>query len=160
MWYNIYVIKGSDQRKERKWVMVVMNKCEYTKMELIKMLEAKLGEGEMVVVGGGKDLTDKMKKKLHSLTDCKCNGCPCEDDCEYLYTEEEYENACDEAYESGKADGYAECEKTLSEAYDEGYADGESHKEAEIAEATEEAYDEGYAEAMHRVREALADLMD
>ena len=117
--------------------MVVMNKCEYTKMELIKMLEAKLGEDEMVVVGGGKDLTDKMKEQLHSLTDCE-GGCGC--DCEG-YTQEEYDDAVAEAYEDGKADGYAE-----------------ARRESEVER--EEAYDEGYAEAMHRVREALADLMD
>ena len=114
--------------------MVVMNKCEYTKMELIKMLEAKLGEDEMVVVGGGKDLTDKMKEQLHSLTDCEC-GCDCCDECD----------GCDCKYTQDELDD------AVKEAYDEGYADGEAHKEAEIAEA----YDEGYNDAARKVMEAL-----
>jgi hypothetical protein len=135
--------------------MVVMNERKYSVMELIKMLEEALPDGQVVVVGKGESLTDKQKAFLHSLTDCECDGCPCEDDCEYSYTEEEYEAACEEAYESGKADGYEECEKSLSEAYDEGYSDGENSREAEIIEA----YDEGYADALREVKNALGDLL-
>ena len=117
--------------------MVIMNERKYSVMELIKMLEEALPKGQMVIVGNGESLTAEQKVLLHSLTDCE-GGCGC--DCEG-YTQEEYDDAVAEAYEDGKADGYAE-----------------ARRESEVER--EEAYDEGYAEAMHRVREALADLMD
>ena len=101
--------------------MVVTNERKYSVVELVKMLEEALPDGQVVVVGKGESLTDKHKAWLHNLTDCK--GCDCEEcDCEG-YTQEELDDAVEEAYKDGKADGYAECEQTLSEAYDEGYAD-------------------------------------
>ena len=119
--------------------MVVMNERKYSVVELVKMLEEALPDGQVVVVGKGESLTDKHKAWLHSLTDCECE---CEDcDCCEGYSQEELDDAVEEAYEDGKADGYEE-----------------ARRESEVER--EEAYEEGYAEAMHRVREALADLMD
>ena len=118
--------------------MVVMNERKYSVMELVKMLEEALPEGQVVVVGKGESLTDAHKAFLHSLTDCK-GGCSCEypcdkDDCEgceYQYTEADLDSEREDAYEEGKADGYEEArreneiddEQALSDAYDEGYAE-------------------------------------
>lgn len=140
MWYNKYVIKGGDQRRKGKEsIMVIMSERKYSVMELIKMLEAALPKGQMVVVGNGESLTAEQKAFLHSLTDCD-GSCDCDcDDCDKC-------DCCDCEY----------TEADIEEAYNEGYADGESHKEADISEA----YDEGYADALREVNEALADLMD
>ena len=99
-------------------------------MELVRALEKALPKGQMVVVGNGDGLTEAQKQWLHNLTDCK-GGCEC-DECDEGYTQEEYDDA-------------------IEEAYNEGYADGEAHKEAEIAEA----YDEGYNDAARKVMEVL-----
>ena len=126
--------------------MRIMNERKYSVMELVKMLEEALPEGQVVVVGNGEGLTDEQKAWLHSLTDCECQcdgececnccGCNCgRCNCGNVYTQEEYDYAIDEAY-------------------NEGYTDGESHKEAEITEA----YDEGYAEALRDVKSIIADL--
>ena len=117
--------------------MVVMNERKYSVMELVKMLEEALPEGQVVVVGKGESLTDAHKAFLHSLTDCECE---CDGECE-----------CDEC------EGYTqeEMDRAIEEAYDEGYSDGEVHKEAEIAEA----YDEGFEDALRKVKEALCDLI-
>lgn len=57
-----------------------------TAMELVKALEKALPEGEMVVVGNGKQMTTEQKKWLHSLAgdvcDCDCER-DCDCDCEY-----------------------------------------------------------------------------
>ena len=50
-----------------------------TVMELVKALEKALPEGEMVVVGNGKEMTTEQKKWLHSLAG---DVCDCERDCE------------------------------------------------------------------------------
>lgn len=68
----------------------------YTVMELVKALEKALPQGEMVIVGNGKELTAEQKAWLHSLTDCKGDY--------------------DDGYDDGYTDG-------LDEAYDEGYYD-------------------------------------
>ena len=111
-------------------------------MELVRALEKALPKGQMIVVGNGDGLTEAQKKWLHSLTDCK-GGCSCECDCdecdEYAYTQEEYDDAVDEAY-------------------NDGYADGEHHANADRDEAVSDAYDEGYADALREVKSALADL--
>ena len=119
--------------------MVVTNERKYSVMELVKMLEEALPDGQVVVIGKGESLTDKHKAWLHSLTDCK-GECDCEEcDCEG-YTQEELDDAVEEAYEDGKADGYEE-----------------ARRESEVER--EAAYDEGYADAMRNVKEAIADLM-
>ena len=122
-------------------------------MELVKALEKALPEGQMVIVGNGKALTEAQKNYLLSLSGHKCkNKCCCSD------------AALDDAYEEGYADGYAEgqadaeeCDDRYDEGYDDGHADG---------------YDDGYADAMdekseevsaedlaERIREVLADVM-
>ena len=126
-------------------------------MELIKALEKALPEGQMVVVGNGKELTEKQKDYLLSLSGHKCKKkCCCSD------------FALDEAYEEGYSDGYAEGqadaeenEESYDKGYDEGYDDGHG-----------DGYDEGYADAMEemsenvsaedlaeRIRGVLADMM-
>jgi hypothetical protein len=101
--------------------MVVMNERKYSVMELIKMLEETLPDGQVVVVGKGESLTDKHKAWLHSLTDCKgecdCEECDC-DECEG-YTQEEMDDAIEEAYEDGKADGYEEARRELADEYED-----------------------------------------
>lgn len=98
--------------------MVVMNERKYSVMELVKMLEEALPDGQVVVVGKGESLTDKHKAFLHSLTDCK-GECDCEEcDCCEGYTQEEYDDAIGEAYEDGKADGYEEARRELTEEYE------------------------------------------
>ena len=119
--------------------MVVMNERKYSVMELIKMLEEALPDGQVVVVGKGESLTDKQKAWLHSLTDCECEcdgECECDccgncEECEYQYTEADLDREREDAYDEGKADGYEEArreidadnEQALSDAYDEGYAE-------------------------------------
>ena len=122
-------------------------------MELVKALEKALPEGQMVVVGNGKELTEAQKHYLLSLSGHKCKSkCCCSD------------TALDEAYEEGYADGYAEGQADAEEGedrYDEGYDDGHA-----------DGYDDGYADAMdemsenvsaedlaERIREVLADMM-
>lgn len=64
---------------------------------LVKQLEKALPEGQMVVVGNGKKMTEAQKEWLRSLVggcDCKC------------HETDEYENGYDEGY----ADGYADAE--------------------------------------------------
>ena len=109
-------------------------------MELVRALEKALPKGQMIVVGNGDGLTEAQKKWLHSLTDCK-GECNCEecDECEAVYTQEEYDDA-------------------VEEAYDEGYADGECHANVEHEENVSDAYDEGYADALREVKSAIADL--
>ena len=109
-------------------------------MELVRALEKALPKGQMVVVGNGEGLTASQKAWLHSLTDCK-GECDCDecDDCEAIYTQEEYDDA-------------------VEEAYNEGYADGERSAEADHEETVSDAYDEGYADALREVKSAIADL--
>lgn len=115
-------------------------------MELVRALEKALPKGQMVIVGNGDGLTEAQKAWLHSLTDCK-GGCsckyPCDKDCdkcdEYAYTQEEYDDA-------------------VEEAYDEGYADGERQANADHEQCVSDAYDEGYADAIREMKSALADL--
>lgn len=122
-------------------------------MELVKALEKALPEGQMVVVGNGKELTEAQKDYLLSLSGHKCKKkCCCTD------------AALDEAYEEGYADGYAEGQADVEEGedrYDEGYDDGHA-----------DGYDDGYADATdemsegvsaedlaERIREVLADMI-
>ena len=108
-------------------------------MELVKALEKALPKGQMVIVGNGDGLTEAQKAWLHSLTDCK-GECDCEEcDCEECYTQDELDNA-------------------VEEAYDEGYADGERQAVADHEQNVSEAYDEGYSDAIREMKEALADL--
>ena len=109
-------------------------------MELVRALEKALPKGQVIVVGNGDGLTEAQKKWLHSLTDCK-GECDCDecDDCEAIYTQEEYDDA-------------------VEEAYNEGYADGERNAEADHEETVSDAYDEGYADALREVKSAIADL--
>lgn len=111
-------------------------------MELVKALEKALPKGQMVLVGNGEGLTKEQKAWLHSLTDCKGGcSCDCEDcDCdEYVYTEADMDNA-------------------VEEAYNEGYADGERQANADHEQCVSDAYDEGYADAIREMKEALANL--
>lgn len=122
-------------------------------MELVKALEKALPEGQMVIVGNGKGLTETQKRYLLSLSGHECKSkCCCSD------------TALDEAYEEGYADGYAEGQADAEESqdrYDEGYDDGHA-----------DGYDDGYSDAVdemsenvsaedlaERIREVLADLM-
>ena len=106
-------------------------------MELIKALEAALPKGEMVVVGNGTKMTDRQKAWLHSLTDCHCDG-TCEGE---RYTQEEYDDACNDAYKSGHADGY-----------DAGYADA--------LDETKQLNEDGIEEILDRVREVLEEAIN
>lgn len=108
-------------------------------MELVRALEKALPKGQVIVVGNGEGLTDSHKAWLHSLTDCKgeCD-CDCEE-CELLYTQEEYDDA-------------------VEEAYDEGYADGEGRANADHEKSVSDAYDEGYSDALREVKSVIADL--
>ena len=122
--------------------MVVMNERKYSVMELIKMLEEALPDGQVVVVGKGESLTDAHKAFLHSLTDCECEcdgecECDCCDGCDCKYTQDELDDAIEEAYEEGKADGYAE---------------GKAECEVDNEQALSDAYDEGYAEAIEDMK--------
>jgi hypothetical protein len=101
-------------------------------MELIKMLEEELLEGQVVVVGKGENLTDKDKAFLHSLTDCECDCEEC--DCCEGYTQEEMDDAIEEAYEEGKADGYEEARRELADEYEA--------KSAELRETLHELINE------------------
>lgn len=122
-------------------------------MELVKALEKALPEGQMVIVGNGKELTEAQKNYLLSLSGHKCERkCCCSD------------TALDEAYEEGYSDGYAEGQADAEEGddrYDEGYDDGHA-----------DGYDEGYSDATdelsenvtaedlaERIREVLADMI-
>lgn len=121
-------------------------------MELVKALEKVLPEGQMVVVGNGKELTEAQKDYLLSLSGHKCKKKCCRTDA-----------ALDEAYEEGYTDGYTEGQADAEEGedrYDEGYDDGHA-----------DGYDDGYADAMdemsesisaedlaERIREVLADM--
>ena len=124
-----------------------LSKCSV--MELVKALEKALPKGEMVVVGNGVEMTDRQKKWLHSLTDCKgevvkscCPRCSCdEDNDEEMYSVEEYDEGCDEAYERGKSEGY-------DEGYDEGYGEGENDNAVDTDEIAE------------KVREILAEVLE
>lgn len=107
-------------------------------MELVRALEKALPKGQMVIVGNGDGMTEAQKKWLHSLTDCK-GGCSCDECDEYAYTQEEYDDA-------------------VEEAYNEGYADGERNAMADHEETVSDAYDEGYADALREMKSALADL--
>ena len=124
--------------------MVVMNERKYSVMELVKMLEEALPDGQVGVVGKGESLTDKQKAWLHSLTNCEgeCDGeCDCDEcDCEALYTQDEMDDAIEEAYEDGYSDGSTEAEEARDK-------------------ALSEAYDEGYADALREVKETLCDLI-
>ena len=108
-------------------------------MELVRALEKALPKGQMVVVGNGDGLTEAQKKWLHSLTDCK-GGCACDECDEYEYTQDEYDEA-------------------VEEAYNEGYADGAYQAEADLEQCVSNAYDEGYADAMREVKGALDCLL-
>ena len=107
--------------------------------ELVRALEKALPKGQMVLVGNGDGLTEAQKVWLHSLTDCK-GGCDC-DECDHdeCYTQEEYDDA-------------------VEEAYNEGYADGERNAMADHEETVSDAYDEGYTDALREVKSAIADL--
>ena len=107
-------------------------------MELVRALEKALPKGQMVIVGNGDGMTEAQKKWLHSLTDCK-GECDCDECDEYAYTQEEYDDA-------------------VEEAYNEGYADGERNAMADHEETVSDAYDEGYADALREMKSALADL--
>lgn len=127
-------------------------------MELIKALEKALPEGQMVVVGNGKGLTEEQKNYLLSLSGHKCkNKCRCSD------------SALDEAYEEGYSDGYAEGqadaeenEESYGEGYDEGYDNGHNDGYEEgYADAMDEMSDKVYAEDLaERIREVLADVLE
>jgi hypothetical protein len=104
-------------------------------MELIKALEKALPKGEVVLVGNGDGLTANQKKWLASLAGeaNKCN-CSCHkdcDDCERVFTEEEYNQAYDEGYDEGYADGH-------SDGYDEGCSQNETDID-EVIEAVRNA---------------------
>ena len=104
-------------------------------MELVKALEKALPKGQMVIVGGGDNLTADQKRWLANLagvTPCNCH----DEDC---YTDDEIEDIRNAAYDEGYDDGY-----------DEGYTDG-------VAECDDEvAYAEDMVEEMaERVREVL-----
>ena len=121
-------------------------------MELVKALEKALPEGQMVIVGNGKELTEAQKNYLLSLSGHKCKNKCCSN------------SALDDAYEEGYADGYSEGQADAEEGqdrYDEGYDDGHA-----------DGYDDGYADAVdelsenvsaedlaERIREVLADVM-
>ena len=110
-------------------------------MELVKALEKALPKGEMVIVGNGVEMTAKQKEWLHSLTDCKysCEDCRCCDN--NLYTADELEDACHEAYENGHSDGY-----------DKGYADA--------TEEMEQMNEEDIEEILDRIRDVLEEVVD
>ena len=109
-------------------------------MELVRALERVLPKGQMVIVGNGDGLTEAQKQWLHSLTDCD-GGCDCDecDGCDCKYTQDELDDA-------------------VEEAYNEGYADGERNAMADHEETVSDAYDEGYADALREVKCAIADL--
>ena len=97
-------------------------------MELIKALEKALPEGQMVVVGNGKEMTAEQKKWLATLAGvsikCHCSCCDCDED---------------EIYDR---------------AYAEGYEDGHADAEADYDDSEVEELDG----AMERIREVLADI--
>lgn len=85
-------------------------------MELVKALEAALPEGQMVIVGNGKEMTEAQKHWLRSIVGGECS-CKCHEDNEEgaWYTEDEIDEIKSDAYQDGRDDGY-----------DEGYADAVS----------------------------------
>jgi hypothetical protein len=97
-------------------------------MELVHELEKALPEGQMVIVGNGKEMTEEQKKWLAFLAGvsakCHCD-CHCGDSDE------------DEIYDRG---------------YDEGYADGYADAEADYAEESDNE------EALNRIRKVLEDV--
>lgn len=68
----------------------------YSVETLVKMLEAALPAGQMVLVGHGDKITEAQKDWLRSIV----GGCSC--DCE------EHERAIEDAYDEGYDQGYAE----------------------------------------------------
>ena len=82
-------------------------------MELVKALEKALPKGQMVIVGNGEGLTEGQKAWLHSLTDCKCDCEEC--DCCEGYTQEEYDDAVEEAYNEGYADALREVKSAIAD---------------------------------------------
>ena len=123
-------------------------------MELVRALEKALPEGQMVVVGNGKELTEAQKNYLLSLSGHKCKKCCCPD------------SALDEAYEEGYADGYDEGYQNgmdeVNDRYDEGYDDGHADGYDDgYADATDELSEDVSAEDLaERIREVLADVME
>lgn len=99
-------------------------------MELVRELEEALPEGEMVVVGSGKEMTTKQKKWLAFLAGVSAS-CHCNCDCHYGDSDED----------GGYADGY-------SDGYDDGYAEAE----AEYADESDNRT------ALDRIREVLEDV--
>ena len=73
-------------------------------MELVKALEKALPKGEMVVVGNGKEMTEKQKSWLRALA----GGCDCK--CHEVDEDEIYDRGYAEGYEDGYADAEADYE--------------------------------------------------
>jgi hypothetical protein len=99
-------------------------------MELVHELEKALPEGEMVVVGNGKEMTAEQKKWLVFLAGVPAK-CHCHCDCHCGDSDE------DGDYESG---------------YDDGYNDGYADAEAEYADESDNET------ALNRIREILEDV--
>lgn len=97
-------------------------------MELVHELEKALPEGQMVVVGNGKEMTEEQKKWLAFLVGVS-SKCHC--DCH-----------CGESDEDGD----------YERGYDDGYADGYADAEADYEDTTDNE------EALNRIRSVLEDV--
>ena len=110
-------------------------------MEAVRLVEALLPKGEMVIVGNGDYMTKEQKGWLRSLIGDE--SCDCEDCISKEALEEAIEKAYDEGYEAGYDEGR-----------DEGYDNGR-------IVGTDEGYDEGYRDGYNEGhKETLADILE
>ena len=109
-----------------------------TVIELVKALEKALPEGEMVVVGNGKQMNEAQKAWLRSLVGCECRK----------VNDEELEAAYNEGMHAGYRDGY-------EEGYDKGFNTGYDN----AADCCEECHSDTDAERLREVIRKVFDLL-
>lgn len=109
-----------------------------TVMELIKALEKALPEGDMVIVGNGKQMTETQKAWVRSLVGCECRK----------VNDEEL----DDAYNKGKQEGYRD-------GYEDGYEKGFNTGYDNAADCCEECHSDTEAEKLREVIRKMFDLL-
>ena len=148
---NFNIQTGVELALERaKTAKTANKKAPLSIVELVKALEAALPEGQMVLVGKGKEMTEAQKEWLRSIV----GGCSCgchdnsEEEGEY-YTEYDIETIKKEAYDEGYEDG-------KSGGYDDGYDDGCEETKCEYRDIEEQR--DQYEEALRAIYANLEEV--
>ena len=110
---------------------------------LVRELEKTLPEGQMVLVGNGKEMTENQKNWLRSLV----GGCSCECGCHdnedgKWYSDDEIDDIKADAHEEGQYDGY-------EDGYEAGYNAAENEWESKL---------DDYKAAIDRICDIIDDI--